>query len=304
MSPTGPSPEPAILITGASSGIGYATALRLAKRGATVFAGIRRQIDGETLVRESGGRVRPILLDVTESNSIRAALAHFESRREFRFEALVNNAGYCLAGPLELLPDEELRRQFDVNFFGPLELVRTFLPLLREHGGRIVNVSSIGGKLALPLSGAYAASKFALEAASDALRVELRPLGVSVSLIEPGQVRTPIWRRSSDASLRILDRAPAEGRLAYEPMIRASLALVQRAEPGGIAPERVARAIEHALFARVPKARYLVGPSAHLRLGLARLPEALRDAVILRALGKRPAAAKRAPAAKQNLQPR
>jgi NAD(P)-dependent dehydrogenase (short-subunit alcohol dehydrogenase family) len=295
--------EPAILITGASSGIGYATALRLARRGAVVFAGIRRQVDGETLVRESGGRVRPILLDVTDSNSLRAALAHFESRREFRFEALVNNAGYALAGPLELLPDEELRRQFDVNFFGPLELVRAFLPLLREHGGRIVNVSSIGGKLALPLAGAYAASKFALEAASDALRVELRPLGVSVSVIEPGQVRTPIWRRSADASLRILDRAPAAGRTAYEPMIRASLALVQRAEPGGIPPERVARAIERALFARVPKARYLVGPDARLRLALARLPEAVRDSLVLRALGKRPAA-KRMPAAKQNLQPR
>jgi NAD(P)-dependent dehydrogenase (short-subunit alcohol dehydrogenase family) len=291
----------AVLVTGASSGIGYATAIRLARRGAFVFAGIRRQADGETLVREGSERIRPMLLDVCDPASIEAARAKIASIREIRLDAIVNNAGIALGGPLELLPSEELRRQFDVNFFGPIELIRAFLPHLRECRGRIINVSSVGGKLALPMLGAYSASKFALEAASDALRVELQPLGVSVSVVEPGNVRTAIWRRSCDASLRILDRAPAEGRIAYDPMVRRVLELVQRAQDEGIAPDRVAQVIERALFARRPRARYVVGPDAWVRLALARLPEGLRDALVANALrGRRQR--RRLPA--QTLQPR
>ena len=275
----------AVLVTGASSGIGFATAVRLARRGTIVFAGIRRQVDGEALLRENSGRIKPMLLDVTDDASLQRARTRIESLREFRLDALVNNAGIAVAGPLELLPQSELRRQFDVNFFAPMALTQAFLPLLRESGGRIVNVSSVAGKMAAPYLGAYSASKFALEAASDALRLELRPFGVSVSVIEPGDVRTPIWRRSSAASLQLLDRMTPEERAQYEAMTRAMIVAAQRAERHALAPERVAAAIERALYARRPKARYLVGAGARLRLAVARLPEVVRDPLILAALG-------------------
>jgi len=275
----------AILVTGASSGIGYATALRLGRSGTIVFAGIRRQIDGESLLREGAGNVKPMLIDVADATSLLRARAKIESLREYRLEGLVNNAGTALAGPLELLPLSEIRKQFEVNFFGALATIQTFLPLLRESGGRIVNVSSISGKLAAPFVGAYAASKFALEAASDALRLELRPFGIFVSVVEPGSVRTPIWRRSSDASLRILDEAPLERRADYDATIRQMMRLAQQQELRGVAPDRVARAIERALTDRYPQARYLVGVDARLRLVLARLPEPLRDFIIAAALG-------------------
>jgi len=275
----------AVLVTGASSGIGFATAVRLARRGTIVFAGIRRQVDGEALLRENSGRIKPMLLDVTDDASLQRARTRIESLREFRLDALVNNAGIAVAGPLELLPQSELRRQFDVNFFAPMALTQAFLPLLRESGGRIVNVSSVAGKMAAPYLGAYSASKFALEAASDALRLELRPFGVSVSVIEPGDVRTPIWRRSSAASLQLLDRMTPEERAQYEAMTRAMIVAAQRAERHALAPEPVAAAIERALYARRPKARYLVGAGARLRLAVARLPEVVRDPLILAALG-------------------
>lgn len=276
--------EGAVLITGASSGIGYATATLLARHGTIVFAGIRRQIDGEMLLREGAGNIKPMLLDVADSTSLMRARAKIESLREYRLDAIVNNAGIALAGPLELLPLEELRKQFEVNFFGAIAAIQTFLPLLRESCGRIVNVSSISGKLATPFAGAYSASKFALEAASDALRLELRPFGVSVSVVEPGSVRTPIWRRSTDASLKILDEASV-GRADYDTAIRQMMRVAQQQELRGIAPERVAQTIERALTAKHPRARYLVGLDARMRLLVARLPEPIRDMLIAAAMG-------------------
>jgi len=275
----------AVLITGASTGIGFATALRLARHGTIVFAGIRRQIDGENLLREGAGNIRPMLIDVVDQGSLLRARAKIESLREYRLDGLVNNAGIALGGPLELLPLDELRKQFEVNFFGAIAAIQTFLPLLRESGGRIVNVSSIGGKLAAPLMGAYSASKFALEAASDALRLELRPFGVAVSIVEPGSVKTPLWRRSTESSLKIMDDVAAETRSDYDAMIRNVTRLAQRQEMNAIPPEQVARVIERALFARRPRARYLVGIDARIRLLVARLPEPLRDLIVMAALG-------------------
>jgi NAD(P)-dependent dehydrogenase (short-subunit alcohol dehydrogenase family) len=280
--------QASVLVTGASSGIGFATALRLARHGTIVFAGIRRQVDGENLLREGAGNIRPMLIDVVDQGSLLRARAKIESLREYRLDGLVNNAGVALGGPLELLPVDELRKQFEVNFFGAIAAIQTFLPLLRESGGRIVNVSSIGGKLAAPFMGAYSASKFALEAASDALRLELRPFGVTVSIVEPGSVRTPIWRRSAEASLKIMDDVAAETRSDYDAMIRNVMRLAQRYETNAIPPEQVARVIERALFARRPRARYLVGIDARIRLLVARLPEPLRDLIVMAALGISP----------------
>ncbi|MGP6159740.1 MAG: SDR family oxidoreductase [Vulcanimicrobiaceae bacterium] len=292
----GTSCRSAVLVSGASSGIGLATTLRLAQRGTLVFAGVRTREDAETLERDGGGAVKPVLLDVTDPDSILRARARIEMQREARLDGVVNNAGIAVAGPLEFLPLDELRRQFDVNYFGTIAVVQAFLPLLRGSRGRIVNISSVGGRISMPFLGAYASSKFALEAASDALRVELRPFGIAVSLIEPGAVRTPIWERSAQASLRILDNLPAAARRVYEAPVHSLVRIGQRTGREGIAPERVALAIERALYSKRPRARYVVGFDARVRLLLARLPDALRDRILLAALDASSLPEARAPA--------
>jgi NAD(P)-dependent dehydrogenase (short-subunit alcohol dehydrogenase family) len=242
--------------------------------------------------------LRPLILDITDSESILRAKTAIARASDVSLVGLVNNAGVAIAGPLEVLPIEALRRQFDVNFFGTIETTQAFLPALREAGGRIVNVSSIGGKLAAPFVGAYASSKFALEAASDALRVELRPFGVAVALIEPGAVKTPIWSRSADASLRLFDALPPAARLAYDDMIRNMQRVSQQMEKRGIPPERVAAAIERALFAARPRARYLVGTDARLRLLVAHLPDGVRDRIVAAFVGAPPRPKREAPPSK------
>ena len=250
------------------------------------------------LVAKGRGRALAVAGDLTEPARISTAID--AALREFgRLDHLIANLGSGRGTLGWNAVDAEWALTFDVNFFAPMALTQAFLPLLRESGGRIINVSSIAGKIAAPFLGAYSASKFALEAASDALRLELRPFGVAVSIVEPGDVRTPIWRRSSETSLRMLDAMSAEDRAQYEGMIRAMIAAAQRAERNAIAPERVAQAIERAFLARRPRARYLVGAGARLRLGVARLPEFVRDELVLAALGMRRGAAPREQAARE-----
>lgn len=275
----------AVLVTGASSGIGRATALHLAARGTLVFAGVRRPDDGDALAREGGTQIEPLMIDVTDGASIERARLHVTARTDVRLVGIVNNAGIALASPLEIVPLSELRNVFEINFFGALAVTQAFLPLLRRSRGRIVNVSSIGGKFAAPFLGPYASSKFALEAASDALRLEMRPFDVKVVLVEPGAVRTPIWSRSSESSSRMFEAASPEARAAYEPTFRRLAAVAQRLEHQGVGADRVAAIIERALFARSPRARYLVGLDSRIRLAIARMPEALRDRLVARFLG-------------------
>src|SRR5258708_33287478 len=181
-----------VVATGASTGIGEACALRLDRRGFHVFAGVRREVDGGALKQKASGRLTPILLDVTDASSIKsAAAAVAASLDEEGLSGLVNNAGIAIAGPLEFLPIDELRRQFEVNVIGQIAVTQAFLPLLRKGHGRIVNMGSISGRLAFPLLGPYAASKFALRALTTALRMELRPWGIPVSIIEPSGIATP-----------------------------------------------------------------------------------------------------------------
>jgi NAD(P)-dependent dehydrogenase (short-subunit alcohol dehydrogenase family) len=259
--------------------------MRLARRGTIVYAGVRRQADAELVAREGGTNVRPLILDITDSVSITRARTAVSRASDIALAGLVNNAGVAVAGPLELLPLEELRKQFDVNFFGTIEMTQAFLPLLRETGGRIVNVSSISGKFAAPFVGAYASSKFALEAASDALRLELRPFGVAVALVEPGAVKTPIWQRGAAASRSVFDGLAPEARDSYESSVANMTRLAEKMEKRGIPPEQVAEAIERALYAPRPRARYLVGADARARLFVARLPEGLRDRIVSAAIG-------------------
>jgi NAD(P)-dependent dehydrogenase (short-subunit alcohol dehydrogenase family) len=271
-----------VLITGASTGIGRATALRLARSGWTVLAGVRRTEDGAALVAAGGERVVPIVLDVTDAAQIAAAVERVGEQG--RLDALVNNAGIGFGGPLELIPIEDLRSQFEVNVLGHVAVTQAMLPALRRERGRIVFVSSIGGRVAMAFTAPYAASKHAVEAIGDALRVELRSSNVRVALVEPGSVATPIWEKSraQGDSLSV----PAELTDEYGHVPAAMGKVLEDTERRGIPPEQVAETIERALTARRMKARYLIGRDAKAMLLAKRLlPDLVFDKVARRALG-------------------
>ncbi len=275
----------AVLVTGSSTGIGAATVMRLARAGTLVFANVRRPDDGAALVNAGGANVRPLVFDVTDAAGIEAARATVAAEPGIVLRALVNNAGIGGAGPLELLPLDDVRSMMEINYIAPLAMTKAFLPLLRESRGRLINVTSIGGKFAAPFGGAYAASKFALEAASDALRVELAPFGVRVIVVEPGAIKTNFWERGAAAADATVAKLPAGALAPYQPAIENFRRFVLSSVEKAIDPDRVAATIQRALVARRPRARYVVGADARLQLALARLPEFVRDALVRRALG-------------------
>jgi NAD(P)-dependent dehydrogenase (short-subunit alcohol dehydrogenase family) len=275
-----------VLITGAGKGIGRACALRLARAGHRVFAGVRDPAAGEQLQREAAS-ITPLPLEVTDAQQI--AEAADVIKRETGASGLyglVNNAGIAVAGPLEFLPVEELRRQLEINVVAQIAVTQALLPHLRRAHGRIVNIGSIAGKSAMPMIGPYAASKFALEALTDSLRVELMSWGIRVSIVEPGVIATPIWETSAATADRIMERMPPEAFEFYGRIIKGMKARVAEATTRGLPPERVAAAVEHALFAARPKTRYLIGRDAKIRLMLQRLPDRMRDRLIHRQLAK------------------
>lgn len=268
----------AVLITGASKGIGRTTALHLDAIGFHVFAGVRRDADAAALRQDGSARLRPVTLDVTDPASVAAALAAVERDAPQGLAGLVNNAGIVVAGPLEFLPLEQFRLQLEVNLVGVLAVTQAALPLVRRATGRIVNVSSINGRLTTPFAGAYAASKFGLEALSDALRMELRRWRIAVSVIQPGAIRTPIWETSTRRAIGIAERLPPRARELYGGVFRRLEERAGRPPDRAIPPERVARVIARALTARRPKTRYLVGLDARVGALLAALlPDRLRD---------------------------
>ncbi len=269
-----------VLITGASSGIGEATAHRLRELGFDPVAAVRRDDDAERL---GSAGLRTVKLDVTDSESIASAAADLAGAP---LAGLVNNAGIAVAAPLEFLPVDQLRRQLEINLVGQLAVTQSFLPALRAGRGRIVNVSSIGGRVALPLVGAYAMSKFGLEAMSDSLRRELRSQGVDVIVIEPGGVKTPIWKKGNELAGELQAGMPAEAERLYGSMVEALRAETVKIEnERGIEPGDVAEAIGTALTAERPRARYLVGRDAKLRARMAAvLPDRVMDRLIARAL--------------------
>ncbi len=280
---------PLALITGASTGIGRACALRLASGGWTVLAGVRDPQVGERLAAQApAGRVLPLELEVTDAEQIAAAARRVGAERGASvpggLDALINNAGIGLGGPLELVSDEDLRRQFDVNFFAQLAVTRALLGALRTARGRIVFVSSIGGRVSMAYNGPYSASKFAIEAAADALRVELHSSGIQVALLEPGSVATPIWDKSRGEVERLT--IPPELAAQYGHVPAAIDKMLLGTAERGIAPEVVAETVQRALQARRMRARYLIGRDARVML-LARrlLPDHLFDRVTRRALG-------------------
>jgi NAD(P)-dependent dehydrogenase (short-subunit alcohol dehydrogenase family) len=269
-----------VLVTGASTGIGEATAIHLKELGFDSVAAVRKDEDAERLA-VSG--LRTVKLDVTDAGSIAGARGELG---DGPLAGLVNNAGIGVAAPLEFLPLDQLRRQLEVNLVGQLAVTQAFLPALRAGRGRIVNVSSIGGRFALPLAGAYNASKFGLEGVSDSLRRELLSQGVDVVVIEPGGVKTPIWRKGDALATEMLADMPPEAERLYGPLVEAMRRETTRiAEETGIEPREVAEAIGQALTAKRPRARYLVGRDAKMRAAMMKvLPDRLMDRLVRRAL--------------------
>lgn len=259
-----------VLVTGASSGIGQACALWLAASNFQVFAGVRKEADGEVLRAQSKGNICPVLIDVVDQDSIAEAFAAVSAQVD-TLDGLVNNAGVAVAGPLEFLPLEELRRQLEVNVIGQIAATQAFLPLLRPARGRIVMMSSISGRVAAPMMGPYSASKFALEALSDALRRELRPWGVEVSVIEPGNIQTPIWSKGVSWGETLRDNLPEKARQLYGTAIDAIIGYIRAQDGSGLHPDEVAKVVEHALSAPAPRTRYVVGRDAKMAALMTRI---------------------------------
>jgi NAD(P)-dependent dehydrogenase (short-subunit alcohol dehydrogenase family) len=265
-----------VLVTGASSGIGLASALRLARGGWRVYGGVRTE-HAATELREHG--IVPVRLDVTDPEQIAAAALEVEPE----LHGLVENAGIAVAAPLELVPLDELRRQLEVNVVGQVAVLQALLPALRRTHGRVVLMGSIGGRSALPFLGPYAASKHALEAFADVLRIELAPWEIAVSIVEPASVKTAIWTKGAEHADTLREAADPDVAALYAERV-ARFRAVALARGPGIDADVVARAVEHALTSSRPKARYVVGRDAHLRAWIERLPTRLRDRVLARAL--------------------
>lgn len=276
-------PRPHVLITGASTGIGAACARDLDRRGFAVWATVRKDADGERLRAGSSEHLRVLPMDVTDAGSIRAAVPVVaEAVGAAGLQGLVNNAGIAVAGPLEGVPLDALRQQLEVNVIGPVAVTQAFLPLLRQGRGRIVNMGSVGGLNVFPFIGPYCASKFALEALTDALRMELAPWGLHVAIIEPASIRTPIWGKGAEAAAAtVTDPRILE---LYGDQLAALARITRAQDEQGASPDLVAAAVHHALTAHPPRTRYLVAPKAWVRKFLQWLPDRLRDRILLRKL--------------------
>jgi NAD(P)-dependent dehydrogenase (short-subunit alcohol dehydrogenase family) len=268
-----------IVVTGASTGIGRACAMRFAELGYRTFAGVRKIDDGKALQTQTCGKIEPVLLDVTSPESIAGAAA---AVGEQPLAGLINNAGIATLGPLELLSLDALRKQYEVNVIGLVAVTQAFLPHLRRGRGRIVNVGSIAGRSALPGSGAYDSSKFAVEALTDVLRMELHAWGISVSLIEAGAVATAIWDKSLREADDLSHKVAPERYSLYKGLMAKVREEAAGAARNALPAEAVVKAVEHALTARKPKTRYLVGRDARMWLLLNLLPDRWRDRLILR----------------------
>ncbi len=252
-----------VLVTGAGRGIGRAIAVCLARSGWRVYGGVRTDVAAKELAEESE-LITPVELDVTVADHLVA----LDRELPERLDALVNNAGVAVAGPIETLSRADMQRQFDVNLFGPLALTRALLPRLRRARGRVVFISSINGRVSFPFTGIYNASKYAIEAVADCLRVELRPFGVQVALIEPGVIDTDPWHEMD----QIIDALEAgldpEHRKLYAPHFAAERQLIGKIRKNAKPPELVAAAVERQLNRRRVRPRTLLGADARTILGM------------------------------------
>jgi NAD(P)-dependent dehydrogenase (short-subunit alcohol dehydrogenase family) len=276
---------PAALVTGAGSGIGEACAKRLSELGWRVFAGVLDETQRAHVEQSRLERVTPVVLDITKADAIAAAAEIIAAEVGQRgLAGLVNNAGIGVVGPIEFVPIDRLRQQLEVNLIGHVAVTQACLPHLRKATGRIVYISSLAGRLSIPLLSPYSVSKFGIEAVSDALRQELRPWNMHVACIEPALINTPILSSTDAAADAAFAAMTEEGRAHYRPFfnrMKSATRMSSAAQP----PDVVARAVAHALTARRPKTRYVVGGMRWQFLLLSKLPDRLRDWVIAKQFG-------------------
>ncbi|WP_394937854.1 SDR family oxidoreductase [Psychromicrobium sp. YIM B11713] len=266
-----------IVISGASTGLGAATARLLAEQGFHVLAGVRREQDAERLRRPG---LEPILLDVTEPSQI-AQLVERMNTLGKPLRAVINNAGFAANAPVETMPLETWRKVFDVNVFGLIALTQALLPSLHRSKGRVVNISSVGGRVALPAFGAYSGSKFAVEGISDALRQELAPHGVQVVVVEPGGMRTDMAVRGEEMAHSLLERMTPEQRSRYNDTMQTFLSYTASMEQAGVSSEQAAKTVLRAVTAERSRPRYTIGRDAAVMSRLIRfLPDRLLDRMI------------------------
>jgi len=274
-------PSELVVVTGASTGIGRATAERLAADGFHVLAGVRRRVDADRLAADN---VEPVILDITDEAHVAALAERVARDRGGRpLRALVNNAGIAVNAPVETLALDEWRRQFDVGVFGQIAVTQALLPALLAHGGRVVNIGSVGGKVAMPSFGPYSAAKFAMEAVSDALRREVEEFGVRVVVVTPGAVRTGMNESGVATATRLAEAMTREQHVRYDRLVDAFLGQIEAFARDGVEPERAAAVISRALTARKPRTRYTVGREAAVIVRLARVvPDRLLDRMLRR----------------------
>ncbi|WP_052670489.1 SDR family NAD(P)-dependent oxidoreductase [Draconibacterium sediminis] len=274
----------AVLITGASTGIGYATALYLDKAGYQVYASVRKEADKQKLIKAASSNLTPVIMDVCDEEAVNKAYQQIKTETEGYAFSLVNNAGVSLNGPLELIPYSNIKMLLDVNISGLILVTKTFLPLIRNTKGRIINISSGHGLLAIPDKSVYAASKFAVQAISDSLRVELSPFGVKVSVVVPGKINTNVLGKIMDEREKMIDQAQPETAKLYSTQMEyfdrevKNLPCIEAVE--------VAKVITKSLSNPKPKAQYLAGPGAKKMKIFARFPRSMRDNMIYKAIYK------------------
>lgn len=279
-------PPKSVLVSGASTGIGRACALDLDKKGWRVFAGYRKDVDAESLKQNASEHLTPVRLDVAESHSIAEAMGGVQTIiGDYGLDALINNAGVAVGGPVEFVSRDQWRQQFEINFFGAIELTQHCLPMLRKTQGRIVNVSSIAGRSSMPFTAPYCSSKYALEALSDSLRLELRQWGIQVALIEPGAIETPIWGKATEQTQQMETESASPVMGLYGRALAQFNQVLNNAAKRAAPVERVVQAVWSALNDEPPRARYVVGQDARMRLILKLFPTRFQDWILAKNLG-------------------
>jgi NAD(P)-dependent dehydrogenase (short-subunit alcohol dehydrogenase family) len=277
----------AVVVTGASSGIGRATAILLAEVGYHVFAGVRKEADGDALRQSTTGALTPLLIDVTDDAAVGAAVSEVSLGVGQRgLAGLVNNAGVGVAWPMEVIPVDALRRVYDVNVFGQVAVIQAFLPLLRPRAGRIVNIGSVGDRLTLPFGAPLTSSKWAFASITEALRLELHPWGIHVVLVEPASIMTSAVGKLADDAERVVSRMDELERARYADTYRSMVGTAVAQEKAGSKPEVVALVVLRALTTRRPATRYLVGKHARMLAFAARwLPDRMFDRMRIKLFG-------------------
>lgn len=273
---------PSVLVTGAARGIGKAIVEQLASSGWDVIAGVRNEEDAAAITRVNPQQVSAVMLDVTDAGHV----AKLPQALPTQLDAVVNNAGVAVGGPVETVTPEQWREQLEVNVIGQIAVTQAVLPLLRASRGRVVFISSVNGRISMPLLGPYCASKFALEAAADALRLEVKGWGISVVVIEPAQTDTDMWRTADDMVRQIEDRMSDEQRTLYAKHIAGMKKFVPAARKMAVPTDKVVAVVDEALTARHPRARYVVGLGPKLQAALVtHLPTAVRDRLMATMVG-------------------